>query len=84
VTAARFRGELPPDDAALSAMWKDLIVDQGPGCQEKGGRFRNAYGLLSNLLVARQDAVLDRVPHGDVAGLSTGFGDLLERLTFQE
>jgi hypothetical protein len=84
VAAGRFRGELPSDDAKLSAMWKDLIVDQGPGCQGKGGRFRNAYGLLSNLLVARQDAVLQRVPHEDVAGLSTGVGDLLQRLSFQE
>jgi hypothetical protein len=82
-TAARFRGELPSSDAT-SAMWKDLIVDQGPGCQDKGGRFRSAYGLLSNLLVAREDAVLEGVPQADVAGLSTGLGDLLERLTFQE
>jgi hypothetical protein len=84
VTAARFRDELPSDDAALSAMWKDLIVDQGPGCQYKGGRFHSAYGLLSSVLVARQDAVLELVPQGDVAGLSTGFDDLLQRLTFQE
>ena len=46
-------------DAARSAVWKDLVVDQGPGCQAKGERFHNAYGLLSQLLVARQDAVLE-------------------------
>lgn len=83
LTAARFQDALPSDDMALSAMWKDLIVDQGPGCQAKGRRFQSAYGLLSTLLVARQDAVLDRVPQGDVAGLSTGFVDLVQRLTFQ-